>query len=58
MVWGCISCNGIGPFTKVKGTMNGKDYRLLFGHLLPYSSQWDLVMCLRMTMPYGIDPRQ
>ena len=37
MVWGCISCDGIGPITKVEGRMNGKDYiRLLSRHLLPY----------------------
>ena len=34
---GCISCDGIGPITKVEGRMNGKDYiRLLSRHLLPY----------------------
>ena len=37
MVWGCISCDGIGPITKMEGSMNGKDYiRLLSKHLLPY----------------------
>ena len=37
MVWGCISCDGIGPITKVEGRMIGKDYiRLLSRHLLPY----------------------
>ena len=36
-VWGCISCDGIGPFIKVEGRMNGKDYiRLLSRHLLPH----------------------
>ena len=36
MVWGCNSCDGIGPITKVDGRKNGKDYiRLLFRHLLP-----------------------
>ena len=24
-VWGCITCDGIGPITKVEGRMNGKD---------------------------------
>ena len=38
MVWGCISCDGIGLITKVEGRMNGKDYiRPLSRH-----SQWDL----------------
>ena len=36
MVWGCNSCDGIGPITKVE-RMNGKDYiRLVSKHLLPY----------------------
>lgn len=25
MVWGCISCDGVGPIVKVEGRMNGKD---------------------------------
>ena len=30
MMWGCISCEGTGPITKVEGRMTGKDYiRLL-----------------------------
>ena len=34
---GCISCDGIGPITKVEGRMNGKDCTsLLSRHLLPY----------------------
>ena len=37
MVWGCISCDGIGLIAKAEGRMNGKDYiRLLSRHLLPY----------------------
>ena len=37
MVWGCISCEGTGPITKMEGRMNGKDYsRLLSRNLLPY----------------------
>ena len=37
MVWGCISCNGVGPLVKVEGRMNSKDYiRILSGKLLPY----------------------
>lgn len=26
MVWGCISCDGVGPIDKVEGRMNAKDY--------------------------------
>ena len=37
MVWGCISCDGIGPITKVEGRMNGKDYIILLSLLLPYT---------------------
>ena len=37
VVWGCISCGGIGPITKVDGRMNGKDYIIVLSrHLLPY----------------------
>lgn len=37
MVWGCISCDGIGPIAKVEGRMCGKDYiQLLSTSLLPY----------------------
>ena len=37
MVWGCISCDGVGPIVKVEGRMNGKDYiKLLSNSLLPY----------------------
>ena len=37
MVWWCISCDGIGPITKVEGRMNGKDYiKIVSRHLLPY----------------------
>ena len=37
MVWGCISCDGVGTIAKVEGRMKGSDYiRLLSKHLLPY----------------------
>ena len=37
MVWGCISCDGIGPIVTVTGRMNAKDYiDLLSSTLLPY----------------------
>ena len=43
MVWGCISCDGIGPITKVEGRMNGKDYiRFYLDTCFPTCSQWDL----------------
>ena len=28
MVWGCITCNGVGPLTKVDGRMKATDYIL------------------------------
>ena len=37
MVWGCISCDGVGPLAKIDGRMKGKDYiDLLSANLLPY----------------------
>ena len=55
MMWGCISCDGIGPITKVEGRMNGNVYiKFLSSHLLPYMH---LAMCLWMTMPHAIDHR-
>ena len=37
MVWGCISCDGVGPLAKIEGRMKGKDYiDLLSANLLPY----------------------
>ena len=37
MVWGCISCNGVGPLAKIDGRMEGKDYTdQLSADLLPY----------------------
>ena len=36
MVWGCISCDGIGTLAKVDGRMKGVDYIVLFANLLPY----------------------
>ena len=60
MVWGCISCEGTGAITKVEGRMNMAkttlDYYL--DTCFPTCSQWDLVMCLWMTMPHAINIRQ
>ena len=55
MVWGCISCNGTDPITKVEGRMNGnaKDY-INLDTCFPTCSQLDLVMCSWMTMPHAI----
>ena len=37
MVWGCMSCDGVGPLVKVEGRMSGRDYiRLLSQTLVPY----------------------
>lgn len=37
MMWGCISCDGVGPLVKVEGRMNGNDYiKLLSASLLPF----------------------
>ena len=37
MVWGCISCDGVGPLAKIDGGMKGKDYiDLLSANLFPY----------------------
>ena len=36
MVWGCISCDGIGTLAKVDGRMKGVDYIVLSANLLPY----------------------
>ena len=31
-MWGCITCDGVGPLVKVKGRMNSDDYiKLLAG---------------------------
>ena len=58
VVWGCIFCEGIGP-TKVEGRMNGKDYiDFYLDTCFPTCSQWDLDMCLWMTMPHAINLRQ
>ena len=43
VVCGCNSCDGIGPITKVKGRMNGKDYiRFYLDTCFPTCNQWDL----------------
>lgn len=56
MVWGCITCDGVGPMTKVDGRMNAKDYiGLLEKTLVPfmasmgpeYSFQHDNAPCHR-----------
>ena len=43
IMWGCITCDGVGPLVKVKRRMNSDDYIKLFltlyCHLL---HQWDL----------------
>ena len=57
MVWGCISCDGIG-ITKVEGRMNGNDYRrLLSNHLLPYSLSMGSSYVF-MIIHHAIDLRQ
>ena len=33
-MWGCITCNGVGPLVKVKGRMNSDDYIKLFSDTL------------------------
>ena len=39
MMWGCISCDGVGPLVKVDGMMKAVDYiQLLNTSLLPYMS--------------------
>ena len=39
MMWGCISCGGVGPLVKVDGRMKAIDYiQLLNTSLLPYMS--------------------
>ena len=43
VVCGCNSCDGIGPITKVKGRMNGKDcIRFYLDTCFPTCNQWDL----------------
>ena len=27
MMWGCVSCEGVGPLVRVEGRLNGDDYR-------------------------------
>ena len=43
IMWGCITCDGVGPLVKVKGRMNSDDYiktfLTLYCHLL---HQWGL----------------
>ena len=37
MMWGCISCDGVGPLMKVVGRMNAADYiKMLNTSLVPY----------------------
>ena len=37
MVWGCISCDGVGPLAKIDGRIKGKGYiDLLSANLLPH----------------------
>ena len=41
IMWGCITCDGVGPLVKVKGRMNSDDYIKLFSDtLLSYTSIW------------------
>ena len=38
MMWGCVSCEGVGPLVRVEGRLNGDGYlQLLSGHLQPYA---------------------
>ena len=38
MMWGCVSCEGVGPLVRVEGKLNGDGYlQLLCGHLQPYA---------------------
>ena len=47
MVWGCISCNGVGPLVKVEGRMNEKDYiKLLSTSSLPFMRSIGITMHL------------
>ena len=52
MVWGCITCDGVGSLTKVDGRMNAKDYIKLWFHFMTsmgpeYSFQHDNAPCHR-----------
>ena len=34
IMWGCITCDGMGPLVKVKGRINSDDYIKLFSDIL------------------------
>ena len=40
IMWGCITCDGVGPLVKVKGRMNSDNYIKLFSDTLLH--QWGL----------------
>ena len=61
MVWGCITCDGVGSLTKVDSRMNAKDYIKLWLHFMTsmgpeYSFQHNNAPCHQCEKCYLLAP--
>jgi hypothetical protein len=57
-VWGCFSWQGAGPLYRVKGLMDGKQYReILKNHMAPYLKKYEEEMKCEVVFQHDNDPK-